>query len=145
MRDRLPDQLEEGREKTGSFASHHSWGAYGKFFVHGPCGEKLCIIASGAEIDDAQSEGWEHVSVSTPRRTPNWVEMCFVKNLFWCEDECVVQFHPPRSQYVNNHPHCLHLWRQRAGFPMPPSILVGYKDRGILTPEEAAKIMSAPQ
>ena len=54
--------------------------------------------------------------------------MCFVKNLFWGEDETVVQFHPPKSEYVNNHPYCLHLWRNtRTGYKLPPSILVGIK------------------
>lgn len=44
--------------------------------------------------------GWEHVSVSLPRRCPTWDEMCLIKDIFWDEEECVVQFHPPRSQYV---------------------------------------------
>jgi hypothetical protein len=57
--------------------------------------------------------------------------MCFVKNLFWDPDECVVQFHPPESEYINNHPNVLHLWRNnRIRFPMPPSIMVGVKELG---------------
>lgn len=77
----------------------------------------------------SDGEGWEHVSVSLPNRTPNWREMCFIKDLFWGEDECVVQYHPPKSAYVNNHPNCLHLWKQVGKeFEMPPSILVGLKE-----------------
>lgn len=57
-------------------------------------------------------EGWEHVSVSLPRRCPTWDEMCLIKDIFWDEEECVVQFHPPRSQYVDTHPYCLHLWKK---------------------------------
>ncbi len=38
--------------------------------------------------------------------------MCFVKNLFWRDDEAVMQIHPKKSEYVNNHPFCLHLWRK---------------------------------
>ncbi len=140
MRIVLPRRLEDGRVTMGPFASEAGWGAYGKFVVQGPCSEKLIIVASGADDDDAISEGWEHVSVSTRRRTPNWIEMCFVKDLFWTEDECVIQFHPPRSEYVNNHPNCLHLWRQKAGFPMPPSIFVGDKSKGVLTVMEAAEL-----
>jgi hypothetical protein len=69
---------------------------------------------------------WEHVSVSRERRIPNWEEMCFGKRLFWDDDECVVQFHPPKSDYVNCHPRCLHLWRPvGGGFPTPPSMLIG--------------------
>lgn len=57
-------------------------------------------------------EGWEHVSVSYPNRCPTWDEMCRVKDMFWNDEECVVQYHPPKSEYVNIHPYCLHLWRK---------------------------------
>ena len=137
MRLKFPDKLEAGRLTTGPLASHRRDGGYGAFFVHGPCGEELKIIASGGAADDAMSAGWEHVSVSTRRRTPNWREMCFVKDLFWDESETVVQFHPPRSEYVNNHEFCLHLWRHRDGHMLPPSILVGNKDRGVMTRAQA--------
>lgn len=139
MRTKLPEKLESGRDQ-----GHASWGAYGAFLIQGPCGEALRIVASGADDNDKESQGWEHVSVSTRRRPPNWQEMCFVKDLFWEPEECVVQFHPPRSEYVNNHPHCLHLWRNKnAAFPLPPSILVGLKGVGLLTPQEAAVLNAA--
>ena len=74
----------------------------------------------------SDGEGWEHVSVSTPGRCPNWKEMCFVKALFWAPDDVVMQLHPAESNYVNNHPHCLHLWRpQGQTIPQPPAVLVG--------------------
>lgn len=54
--------------------------------------------------------------------------MCWLKDQFWDEEECVVQFHPPRSDYVNNHPFVLHLWKPLAvEMPRPPSIAVGFK------------------
>lgn len=82
---------------------------------------ELVVIAS-------DGEGWEHVSVSMRNRTPNWREMCFVKDLFWGAEDWVVQYHPPISEYVNNHPNCLHLWRPtKSKMPTPPSILVGLK------------------
>lgn len=141
MRSELPPKLEDGRITSGINASHKTWGPYGQFFISGPCGEKLCIVASGADADDKLSQGWEHVSVSTKRRVPNWQEMCFVKNLFWDEEECVVQFHPPRSEYVNNHPFCLHLWKStKEPMPLPPSILVGFKDKGTMTAEQAQTV-----
>jgi hypothetical protein len=53
---------------------------------------------------------------------------CFVKNLFWEEEEVVMQLHPATSQYVNYHPNCLHLWRpMHMSILHPPSILVGPK------------------
>lgn len=85
-------------------------------------GQKVNVIASNGM-------GWEHVSVSRKDRCPLWEEMCQVKALFWDDDDCVVQFHPPRSEYVNNHPNCLHMWRPiGVSLPMPPSIMVGFKD-----------------
>lgn len=73
--------------------------------------------------------GWDHVSVSLPGRCPNWPEMCFIKDLFFDLDETVIQFHPKVSEYVNNHPFCLHLWRDQAEEHwLPPSEMVGIKE-----------------
>lgn len=87
-----------------------------------------------AMVVASDGEGWEHVSVrmvdkSTGNdRTPTWAEMCKIKDIFWGEEDCVIQYHPPKSEYVNNHPHVLHLWRPTAqAIPMPDSILVGIK------------------
>lgn len=72
--------------------------------------------------------GWEHVSISLKNRCPNWREMCFVKDFFWDPHEVVMQLHPAKSEYVNMHPNCLHLWRPIGiDIPTPPSILVGFK------------------
>ena len=84
----------------------------------------FCIASNGG--------GWEHVSVSPcskKRKTsPSWDEMCAIKSLFFQEEECVVQYHPPKSDYVNEHPYCLHLWRPIGQeIPRPPAIFVGRK------------------
>ena len=82
----------------------------------------LQIIASSG----SNEVPWEHVSVSTQKRCPTWDEMDAVKRLFWDDEECVMQLHPPRSAWVNNHEHCLHLWRPlRSEIPLPPTIAVG--------------------
>lgn len=120
MRDKLPDKLEDGRVPDGHYASARG-DRYGAFFIWGPCGAELCILSSG-EFHKT-NEGWEHVSVSTQHRPPNWQEMSFVKDLFWGEDECVVQYHPPKSDHINNHPNCLHLWKPEQ-MPMPPKWMV---------------------
>lgn len=100
---------------------------FGWFIVPGrhACGRPLACLAT-----DGDETGWEHVSVSIEDKTrcPSWSEMCGVKDLFWGDDETVIQFHPPKSEYVNNHPGCLHLWRPtNVVVPLPPSILVGHK------------------
>jgi hypothetical protein len=87
-------------------------------------GPKLKVLSSPFK----KSEGWQHVSVSLPNRCPTWAEMDRVKELFWGEDETVVQFHPKKSEYVNNHPNCLHLWKKiGTEHELPPSILTGIK------------------
>jgi len=73
-------------------------------------------------------QGWEHLSVSQRNKTPSWDIMCRIKNVFWGEDEVCVEYHPKKEDYVNLHPHCLHIWKEVGKeFPTPPSILVGFK------------------
>lgn len=73
--------------------------------------------------------GFEHVSVSIPTRCPSWEQMCLVKETFWRDDECCMQLHPKKEDYVNNHPFCLHIWRPiDEEIPMPPSLMVGLKN-----------------
>lgn len=93
----------------------------GFFMVKLRHGQSVTVIAS-------DGAGWEHVSVSRKDRCPTWDEMCQVKDLFWGEDDCVIQYHPPKSEYVNNHPYCLHLWRPIGQYlPVPDSLLVGIR------------------
>lgn len=81
-------------------------------------GNQLYVIASNGG-------GWDHVSVSLKDRCPNWKEMCFIKDLFFYYEECVIQFHPPKSKYKNLHPYCLHLWKpQDIEIPLPPLMFV---------------------
>lgn len=129
MRSPLPHALEMGRVLHGPMGTSMADGANGKFYMLRERGEKtrLCIIASDGTVGEAGME-WEHVSVSTATRCPTWAEMCQVKDWFWRPDECVMQLHPPESDYVNNHAFCLHLWRPlKADIPRPPSIMVGVR------------------
>ena len=74
--------------------------------------------------------GWEHVSICPYRLsyTPSWDDMCALKDMFFHEDETVVQYHPAKSEYVNNMPNCLHLWRPiKEELPIPPAVMVGRK------------------
>jgi len=91
-----------------------------KLFVNG---RSFLVIASNGC-------GWDHVSVSpcSQKRTvcPTWEEMSAIKDMFFEPEEAVVEYHPPKSEYVSNHPYCLHLWRPNDGrmIPMPPKVLV---------------------
>lgn len=70
-------------------------------------------------------DGWYHVSISFNNRCCTWDEMCMTKEIFFKDDECVVQYHPTKQNYVNQHQHCLHLWKpQKLDMPMPPIYMV---------------------
>jgi len=103
-------------------SSNHSNGNNGYFKI--PLSNR-----STAHIIISDGLGWEHVSVhiisDNKERTPTWMEMCKVKDLFWDDTDCVVQYHPPKSDYVNMHKHTLHLWRStETEFPMPNILMV---------------------
>lgn len=73
--------------------------------------------------------GWEHLSVSMPGKTPTWDQMCVMKDIFWNKNETCIEYHPKEEDYVNNHEHCLHIWKPtEQELPTPPSILVGFKN-----------------
>ena len=72
--------------------------------------------------------GFEHLSVSTPIKTPTWEQMCKMKEIFWRDDEVCMQLHPKKEEYVNNHSYCLHIWRPiDKEIPTPPSFMVGLR------------------
>lgn len=124
MRTKVYPILTNGRIRTGIYGTDEAAGNQGAFLITGPRHDALKIIAA-AGLQRIEN-GWEHVSVSCQNRCPTWEEMAFVKHLFWEHTECVVQFHPPSRVYVNEHPFCLHLWRdKRNGHRLPPTQLVG--------------------
>lgn len=74
--------------------------------------------------------GWDHVSVAPLKRNkvPTWEMMCKVKDIFFRDDEAVIQIHPKKDEYVNMMPNCLHLWRANdKEMVLPPSFMVGLK------------------
>lgn len=92
---------------------------YNGYFEIEYLGSKYRVIASNGL-------GWEHVSVSNNQRIPSWEVMCKIKDMFFEEDEVVIQYHPKKSEYINFHPNCLHLWRPiDKEIPTPPTILIG--------------------
>ena len=112
LRNKKFSQKEDGPNGVFNMIIQYASGSSTRFFI---------IASEGPE--------WEHVSVSLDRdRCPTWEEMCKVKDLFWDEEDAVFQFHPPKSDYVNNHKFCLHLWRKvGAEADLPPSELVELK------------------
>lgn len=118
--------LEKGRWRKGPYGSNPG-DDFGAFEIDGPCNQRLKILASPGDANE--NIPWEHVSVSCMNRCPNWAEMCYVKDIFWDLEDTVMQLHVPKSQWINQHPYCLHLWRPlKEGIPLPPSIAVGFSE-----------------
>ncbi len=118
-------EIEKYRVSSGRMTSTAEDGNNGLFVARGPGGlDLICIVSDGY--------GWDHISVEveipsplTKQRLPRWEEMCFIKDLFWGEDECVIQYHPKKKDYINCHNYVLHLWKpQHGSIPMPPRKLV---------------------
>lgn len=101
---------------------------------------KIALYYFQCQVSDGM--GWQHVSITIIKdisssskkkfqmveRCPTWEEMCHIKSLFWDDEESVMQLHPPKSQWVNNHPYCLHLWKpDNIEIPLPLQIMVGSK------------------
>lgn len=119
------------RVRKGEYKTDDHAGRNGHFEVPKPSDKRLtlyCIASNG--------EGWEHVSVSIrdrkgnqANRIPTWYDMCEVKDSFWGPEDAVIQIHPRKSEYVNNHEFVLHLWRPTdRELHLPPPHLVGLTD-----------------
>jgi len=112
------------RIRTGLMGSDIMQGNNGAFLIP----YRLLTTEYGLFCIASDGMDWEHVSITVHNvgRCPDWAEMCFIKNLFWDDTDTVIQFHPARPEYVNTHPHCLHLWRPiSAIIPKPSPLLVG--------------------
>lgn len=120
---KVPEQY---RKLSGRMASDSSNGNNGCFIIPALFRKReSSVIAS-------DGMGWEHVSVHAydghQTLTPFWDEMSYIKGLFWGEEDVVIEYHPAKSHYVNNHTNVLHLWRPTdAEIPTPPDVLVGVK------------------
>ena len=103
------NKLDRYRKEHPSLGKSPKGASFG-YFERGP----LRIISGGS------GDEWEHVSVSCADRTPIWGEMCIVKQMFWGDHETVLEFHPRQSEYINQHPFVLHLWKQKdENHPLP--------------------------
>lgn len=115
-------QIEDNRIRSGPYKT--SAGDLHGLFIIPFKSHTLKVMSSGKTDPD-----FEHVSVSLRNRCPNWQEMCFVKDLFWGEDEVVMQLHPAKKDWINNMETCLHLWKPlKQEIPLPPTIAVGLKE-----------------
>ena len=126
----ISEELERSRVRTGRLASDRSYGNNGAFIIRLASGRWQVIASDGSGV----GVPWEHASITpiNKKRCPTWPEMCAIKDMFWGEDETVIQYHPAKEDYVDNHPYCLHLWKPTdQDIPKPPPILVGLKSKKV--------------
>jgi hypothetical protein len=113
------DKIEQYRVREGYFVSTIESGNNGLFIFNRNGKIFRCLVSDQL--------GWDHVSVSIEKGKypPTWDDMSFIKELFFDEEETVIQYHPPKSRYVNIHPGVLHMWRpQDMTIPLPPIAMV---------------------
>lgn len=117
---RVLDEYRDASKQIVEFYGNAGDETCGVFRMPSPIdGQTMIIVA-------AQGNDWDHVSVSRTSRCPNWPEMEFIRRMFFNDDETVVQFHVPRTDHINVHPYCLHMWRpQKVELPRPPGWMVG--------------------
>jgi len=63
-----------------------------------------------AEVEEHDGERWLHLSMSHPRRMPNYEEMCYLKRHWLGEQAKAIEIHAPLAEHVNIHQTCRHLW-----------------------------------
>jgi hypothetical protein len=107
------------RVRKGQFASDETSGFNGHFIV--PLeGEMWHVILS-------DQLGWKHLSVTNAQKKimPNWTVMCHLKDAFFGDDECCVQYHPAKEDYIDDCKWCLHLWTPlNEALPKPSIALI---------------------
>jgi hypothetical protein len=77
-----------------------------------------CRFIAIIEPEEHDGKVWRHLSVScaSPPRVPHWRELSYLKELFLGDEKAVMVF-PRKAEYVNDHPHVLHLFSGPDGLP----------------------------
>jgi hypothetical protein len=98
-------RAERWRIKTGKWASEETDGFNGHFLVPMEGELWVCRLSDGW--------GFRHLSVSNAqnRKLPSWTVMCRLKEAFFGDEDWVVQYFPPKEQYINDCGWCFHLWQ----------------------------------
>lgn len=79
--------------------------------------DAMTVIISGAREEDGKR--WVHLSVARPDRLPSYHELVAVKETFIGAERKAISVFAPRSEHVNIHEYCLHLWHCVDGDPLP--------------------------
>ena len=90
---------------------------------YGPAGKMYQTILDDLAVIETfgthKGEEWYHLSVSRSNRIPSYEDLVKVKRDFIGADRKAIMILPPRSEHVNIHPFCLHLYYRRDGDSLP--------------------------
>lgn len=76
----------------------------------------VSMISANLELDD---NWWLHVSISRGDRLPDYQDLVLVKDGLIGPKRKAMQLFVPRSEHVNDHEFCLHLWSPVNHEPWP--------------------------
>lgn len=79
--------------------------------------DRMLVLASYNTARDGSN--WWHVSMSKPSELPSWADVREAKDLFVGRERKAIIVLPKASEYVNLHPHCMHLWSPLETDPLP--------------------------
>lgn len=79
-------------------------------------GDIAVIYSIATELD---GKNWIHISVSRIRNVPNYYDMVYVKEQLLGEDSKAIMVFPPRKEWINIHPNCLHIFSCLDGDGLP--------------------------
>lgn len=116
------NELNKYRDQSPEVLRFYGWfgdANSGVFLIPSPYNKwPLRVIASNGE-------GWDHISVSKEKRPPTWMEMEYIKRLFFKPDEVAMQLHVKPTDHINLASNCLHIWRPHDQvIPLPPTAMV---------------------
>ncbi len=68
---------------------------------------------------------WEHLSVSTSKRFLTNEEIHFIKDIFFNDDEIVIQIYSKNNIVKSKKNYCIHLWKLKTeDIPLPPMYML---------------------
>lgn len=117
------EHLEKFRVVNGPMASTPEAGNNGMFLI-----PHQKYAKDRFQVTCSDGMGWEVVSFTyyKKNKTPTWDDSCYIKDLFWEEEEAVMQLHRPASLRVSERKFVIALMRPiEVEIPQPPVITLG--------------------
>lgn len=80
-----------------------------------------CFIMGKCFVIVAKEDNCWHLSISKKDKLPSYQNLKDARYKFLPNDVVMAQIFPPKSEFVNVHPYCLHLWEIKSFHQNDPS------------------------